>query len=427
MNSLLKIRDRVQQLRKMSAHFTIFLSYLFFPVSILLRMFHFRVLGHGPVIGNLCTQVDAYAKEKQLGRIPHYRMIINPHFASIFSKRPFRLLSSNNYLCHLWKQHFLVITNPIAGLFLKPILSAPWLKYERPYLSDFPGESFYAVNCAYYSKDREFTSENSMLKIPDQDRERGWKILEKLGMKRGDWFVCFYAREPGYYNEIDLKDQGVIRNVNVETYRKSISEIIARGGWCIRMGSSKMEPLSRSLSKFERIIDYPKTVFVSHFMDIFLAATCKFMLTCSSGISMVPGLFGVPIAMTNVIPLHVAKPLYPKDLSILKLYYSKTKGRYLSFSEMLSSYVTDQPVSYYYDSLSLKVVDNTEEEVFQVTKEMLERLEGKYRAAKDYQTLQKKFQENIPEYLFCKYGMGNIGYQFLKNHSHLLEGCNAPS
>lgn len=420
MKKVVQISSYVQRLRQINAHLTIFFSYVFFPVSFLLRVLNFRVLTHGSVIGNFCTQIDAYVKEKQLGRIPRYRMIIYPHFSSVFSKRPFRLLSANNYLCHLWKQHFWVVTNPIMGFFLKPILSAPWIQYERPYLSEFPGQSFYAVNYAYYAKNPRFSLESSILKIPQHDREKGWEILQKLGMKKGDWFVCFYAREPGYYNEVDMKNQGVIRNVKVETYKKALLEIVFNGGWCIRMGSSKMEPLPKSLSQLERVIDYPKTDFVSDFMDVFLAATCKFMLTCSSGISMLPGLFGVPIVMTNVIPLHVAKPLYPKDLSILKLYYSKTKNRYLSFSEMLASYIVDQPMSYYYDSLSLTVIDNTEEELFQVTREMLERLANNYKEAVDYQILQKGFEENIPEYLFCKYGMGNIGYQFLKNHQHLL-------
>lgn len=406
-------------LRSISSYLVIFLSYLLFPVSFFLRLIRVRVLVHGSVIGNLCTQIDAYAKEKKLGRIPTYKFIIYPVFASIFSRRPFLLSTTNNYLCHLWKQHFWVVTNPFWGFLLKPILTAPWLQYERPYFSERPNECFYSVSQEYYKKYPEFSPQSALLKIPEGEQRRGREVLRRWGISEKDWFVCFYAREAGYYDNADFEVQGRVRNVKVESYRKALLEITARGGWCIRLGSDKMNPLPPDLSGLERIIDYPKSSFVSDFMDVFLCANARFMLTCSSGISVMPGLFGVPIAMTNTIPLHIAKPLYPKDLSILKLYYSLPKKRLLYFEEALSSYMTDQPNAYYYDSLHLKVIDNTEEEILELVKEMLERLSGVY-GEENGSLLQEKFSELIPQYLFCKYGTGNIGHHFLKTYTHLL-------
>src|SRR5690348_17970345 len=112
--------------RNLIDHLSIFFSYLFFPISLALRMLNFRVIEHGPVIGNLCTQIDAFVKERRLQRIPNYKLIIYPHFR-------FRLNTANNYLLHLWKQHFYVVTNPLLGALLRFIFAAPWLRLSRPY------------------------------------------------------------------------------------------------------------------------------------------------------------------------------------------------------------------------------------------------------------------------------------------------------
>lgn len=387
------------------SHTTVILSYIFVPISFILWLLGFRLLDHGCVIGNLCTQIDAYAKEIILGRIPRYKYIMHTF--------------DNSYFCRLWRGRFLVIPNRFTRLCLSPFLSLPWLKFGRPYYSEYPNESFYAVNRLYYEKYPAFSRKNAMLKLPENDEKTGWKILEQIGISPSDWFVCFYAREPGYYDEMDQKTQGVIRNVNVETYEDALCEVIKRGGWCIRIGSPKMKPLPNNLS-MSRVIDYPKSKFVSDFMDVFLLSNCRFMITCSSGISMMPGLFGIPIVMTNVIPMHIAKPMYPKDIAILKRYHSRPLMRDLTFREALSFYMTDQTSAYYYNSLSLDVIDNSKEEIFQATKEMLDRLEDKYTEPDDYLNLQNKFSECIPPYLFCKDGCGNLGYSFLKSYEHLL-------
>lgn len=391
-----------------------FLSYFFFclfsPISLLLKLFHFRVIKHGPNIGNFCTQIDAYAKEKLLKRIPNYKLIIYPYSG-------IRLKAANRYLCHLWKQHFFVVTNPIVARLFQFVFTAPWLRLERPYFSKLPGESYYAVNRIYYDN---ADKKDPMLKIPEEDQDKGWKILENFGVSKKDWFVCFFARESGFYDHNDQKNQGIIRNVEVGTYEKALREVIRRGGWCIRMGSSKMNPLPENLRRLPRMIDYPQTHAVSEFMDVFLAATCKFMLTCASGISYLPGLFGVPILATNLITFNEAIPLYSGDIAILKKFYSKKLKRILTFPEIFTSYIADHYLIYYFNSLHLELIANTEDEIYEATKEMLDRLEHSYVESSDYQLLQKKFEGHIPQCMYCKDSLGKIGDHFLKTCKNLL-------
>lgn len=383
-------------------HATIFSSYLLLPLSLALYLFRFRAIEHGFVIGSLCTQLGAYAREKKLGRIPNYRLVL-------FS-------ATNTYFCKLWKDHFFVISPPWLKILLRPFFSLPFMKLERPYFSDFPNSSFFAVNQIFEEK---FPKEKAILKFPEKDTKKSWDLLRQFGIEQNDWFVCFYTRQPGEYSSVDFETQGRVRNVDVKTYKKALWAILERGGWCIRVGSSKMESLPKELLH-PKIIDYPKTALASEFMDCFLLSHCRFMLTCSSGISMIPGLFGIPILMTNVIPLHIAIPLYSHDISILKRYFSTLEKRELSFREALCMYMTDQVSSYYYDSLSLQVLDNTEEEILEATQELLLKMENSYEEPADYQTLQERFKDLIPNHLFCKNGTGNLGYHFLKKYEHLL-------
>ena len=64
------------------------------------------------------------------------------------------------------------------------------------------------------------------------------------------------------------------RNANPKNYIKLIKEIISRGGAVFRVGDSSMTPLPN----INGLIDSPFSNLKSEFMDIFLAATSKFVV-----------------------------------------------------------------------------------------------------------------------------------------------------
>ena len=82
---------------------------------------------------------------------------------------------------------------------------------------------------------------------------------------------------------------GWFRNADVVTYLPAIREVIARGGYIIRLGDSSMRPLPKE----KGIVDYALSNAKSEFMDLFLCSTCKFFIGTNSGLGLVPPIFGV--------------------------------------------------------------------------------------------------------------------------------------
>lgn len=419
----------VSALRGFFHLFAILCSILCFPVSWLLKKWGFRVFVSGTAIGHFTIEPETYLKEQKLGRIPKYRTILFPPFKALISRRPWQLNACNSYLTHLWKQYFCVITNPIIAFFLYPILGGPflkkpilfrkhWLCHYSPYWHLSQGTRLFDVQAEYYQKFPAFSPTDAFLKIPAADKERGQRILRKWGIGKEDWFACFYAREPGFYDARDAERQG-LRNADINTYASTLQEIIRRGGWCIRMGSPKIKPLSPNLSKFSKVIDYPHTEYISPFMDIFLSASCRFFLGGASGITLIPGLFGVPSVVANLVPVNVLPP-YPQDIGILKLHYSQKKKRVLSFPEIYSLNLGMSHENQDFAKAQIELIDNTEEEICEAVKEMMDRLDGTYLESKSYHALNKMFMDKIPIEAWSKNCCARIGAHYLEKYAELL-------
>jgi putative glycosyltransferase (TIGR04372 family) len=69
-------------------------------------------------------------------------------------------------------------------------------------------------------------------------------------------------------------------------------------------------------------VDYPFTEAKSDWMDVYLAARCRFHIGTSSGMSFVPLLFGRPVLMTNwITPAHMI--CSPNVVTVPKLLFDE--------------------------------------------------------------------------------------------------------
>jgi len=407
----------------------VFCSILFFPISWLLKLLGIRVFVSGTAIGHFTIEPETYLKEQRLGRIPKYKSILFPPFKPVISRHPWKLNTCNDYLTHLWKQRFWVITNPLIAFLLYPILGGPylkkplffrkhWLFHQNQYWELKAGNRLFDIQAEYYKKFPTFSPAESMLKIPTADEEKGRKVLSQWGIGKEDWFVCFYAREPGFYDFRDAQVQG-LRYADIDTYHLALQEISQRGGWCIRMGSPNTKPLSTKLSQIPRIIDYPHTEFVSPFMDVFLSAKCRFFLGGASGITLLPGLFGNPSVVANLVPVNVLPP-YPNDIGILKLHYSQKKKRLLTFPEIYKTRLGMSHENRDFEKAQIDLIDNTDEEIHEAVKEMLDRLENRFIESDHHPQLQKRFMDRIPSEAWSKNCCARIGAHFLNKYADLF-------
>ncbi|HYA20656.1 MAG TPA: TIGR04372 family glycosyltransferase [Acidobacteriota bacterium] len=369
------------------------------PLTLLLHLAGFRRI---PIItnriGHLAADMDCFLKEKALGRIPHYRWFVLAPTARV----------ANLQLIKYFAQHVTVISNPVACAIIEIMTFWRIMVYD---ISDY----VLALNgsARYYRTNNEWDGRPPVLSLTEEDREAGWKALEQMGVPRGSWFVCFHARESGFSPEDEIVHS--YRNSDVMALIPSLREIRRRGGRCIRMGDPSMKPLP----KIEGVIDYAHLPLRSDRMDVFLCASCRFFLGNTSGLSMISTVFGVLCGLVNIIPV-TSMGWFSGDLCIPKLLRKRNERRYLSFNEILASDVCSYRMSSFYRDAGIEIEDNSPEDIFDLTVEMLDRLDGHQDKFRDYLKLQEAFARLLkPRH----YGYGTparIGGLFLAKHRELL-------
>ncbi|MEO8165588.1 MAG: TIGR04372 family glycosyltransferase [Betaproteobacteria bacterium] len=265
----------------------------------------------------------------------------------------------------------------------------------------------------YYSVLAQWNDRPPLLALDAEHRERGWIALGKMGISPDAWYVAVHAREPGF--SVQDESAHAHRNSDIRKLFPAIAEIRRRGGWVIRMGDPTMQPLPT----LEGVVDYAVHPSKSDWMDVFLCAEARFFVGNTSGIYLLATAFGTPCALANVIPSsHIA--FSPADVSILKLIWSSRENRYLTFDEIFNRPVAEYRYADHFTKDGLRVDENTEEELYELVVEMLDRSEGCYTLTPDDDALHRRF--------FSLFRPGHFGYgaasricsKFLRRHRDLL-------
>jgi len=253
----------------------------------------------------------------------------------------------------------------------------------------------------------------SLLVIDDAHREMGRLGLKAMGIPENAWYICVHAREAGY----SPTDEAVhdYRNVFVESMLPAMEEVVRRGGWCIRVGDSTMKPIP----KMEGVVDYAHHPVQSPEMDIFLCATCLFFFGNTSGLFIVSSVFGVPCALTNMVPMS-SLGFSKRDLNIFKLIRDRKSNRLLTASEILDSPVAEYRMSSAYQQEGLELVENSPMEIQELVVEMLERLDGKFTETNADRQLSSNFDNLLQPGHYCYGTKSKVATTFLRRYKYLF-------
>jgi putative glycosyltransferase (TIGR04372 family) len=252
-----------------------------------------------------------------------------------------------------------------------------------------------------------------ILSLSAAELQRGRATLQSLGMPEGAWFACLHVREGGFKQALGYGAVESGLNAEIETYLPALRAVAERGGWIVRIGDSKMQPLPG----LPRTIDYARSTVKSDWMDVFLLGACRFFIGTSSGPAYVPPLFGIPCALTNWLPAG-QRPFNGRDIYIPKLYRAGDPARMLSFAEMMAPPVGYAPNYAHAAEFGIAPVPNTPEEIHEVVTEMLDRLDGRLAYSEQDEALQATF-DAVAETNLC-IGNARAGRDFLNRHAHLL-------
>ena len=260
--------------------------------------------------------LDIYMKMAQLGMYPKANYVL---------LAPKNKVANDAYLKY-WERYYVIVRDEALVDELFP--------YQRMFGDNFmayPSESGEAepwTRAGARAQVRWAAEKRApLLTLHDEDRELGVRMLAELGVPKDAWYVGLHVREGGFYVE-STSGISTHRNSSIDDYMSAIKEITKRGGWVIRLGDNSMRPMA----PMERLVDYAVSRQKSASMDIFLLATCRFVIGTTSGLTTACLSFGRPMLLANCISNDWQLWSDQTDF-ILKRVVDKRTGRSLTLGE----------------------------------------------------------------------------------------------
>jgi putative glycosyltransferase (TIGR04372 family) len=227
------------------------------------------------------------------------------------------------------------------------------------------------------------------LKFTDEEEARGESNLRVMGIQPGAKFVCLIVRDSAYIENQMVADEGnSYRNSDIQSYILAAEELVSRGYFVIRMGAS----VNRAMDVCNKmIIDYAVNGMRSDFMDIYLGSKCEFCISTGTGFDMVPVIFRRSMVYVNLVPLGFLPTFRESYIGITRHHFLASVNRELTLSEIFSHGVGFCDYSFEYQRQGVTLIDNTPEEIRDVVKEMIDRLNGVWQKHIDDDILQQRF------------------------------------
>lgn len=370
------------------------------PITLILHSLGYRRLTVITCkIGHLAAEIDCHLKAKSLHELPRGRYFVLAPPDDV----------ANAHLLDYWRPHVPVISNRWACVLLRGMSRYGLMRFDVGHyvLRINHSQDMYRLNALWPPRP-------PILTLTDDDEAWSRVALSELGVPLGAWFVCVHIREPGFSPGDDASN--VHRNADPASLVRAIEHIVAHGGWCIRMG----DPTMTALPALPNVIDYTRHPMRSARLDVVLCAKCRFFLGNTSGLALVSTVFGVPSALVNMIPTSTLAPLRG-DLSIPKLIYSQRQRRLLRFAEIFSQPAANYRYAPLYSADGLEARENDAEDILEIAREMLERLDGTYMPSEDDLALQAAYIRLFRPGHYSYGAASAVGAGFLRRHRALLE------
>ena len=268
------------------------------------------------------------------------------------------------------------------------------------------------------------------LKFTPTEEEYGYEQLKLMGIDKKDPFVCLIARDKAYLNKQFPKlgdsyfSYHNYRDVNIENYYLVCEYLSKLNYYVLRMGA-KVE--KKMIKINDRVIDYASNGMRSDFMDIFLCAKCSFVISSSTGLDMVANIFKKDCVKTNFVPIALTETSSSRLLYIYKHIIDKKTKKKLTFSQIVNEGLISAENTEIYEKKEVEVNENSPQEILEVTKEKIERLNNNWETKIENQQLQNKFWSLFPAYSKNNDGSplhgeikSQVGTEFLKKNKNFL-------
>jgi putative glycosyltransferase (TIGR04372 family) len=348
--------------------------------------------------------LDSYLKMAKLGMYPDANYVllapedkvVNPH-----------------YLAY-WDDHFTIVRDRqmVDALFpFQRILGDNFMAYPATGGTAEPWTRAAARAQTRWAEE----ARAAILEISESDRRIGERALRQFGLPEGAWYVALHVREGGYYGE-STGSISAHRNSRIEDYFPAINDIVARGGYVIRLGDKSMRPIPN----MPNLIDYALSHLKSPELDIFLCATSRFVIGTTSGLTTACLSFGTPMVLVNCISNDWQLWSGDTDFTV-KPVYNLRERRTLSFAETFSMPVQGYLInSQVMRRNGLVTISNTEEEITDAIRFKLDLMDGTIeRSTVDAHPLMQRYRTAMQDNPFM-FAAARPALPFLERHPELL-------
>ena len=263
----------------------------------------------------------------------------------------------------------------------------------------------------------------SFFNLTKEHLEEGNKKLARdFGISSNDWFVTVHARSGSTKNDYDYDS---FKNSHIKKFNKSIEFIVNLGGKVFIMGNKKM-PIVKTK---KGVIDYAHHEKKSDFWDVYLSARSRFYLGTDSGHMVMADYFGVPslISETPLISTLIGMNRY--DLFLPRLLKDNKNGMKMKLKEYFTpDYISIQTnVEKSFKNKGLALIENTDEDILDATKELMDRTSPQSRSIKNFNLgkLQKEFIEKGNQLLKKNFSLDLVVHtapseKFLEKNSDII-------
>ena len=350
-------------------------------------------------IGHLASELDAFLKERALGRQPWYLgVLLCPEGTA-----------ANEALLDYWGRYIWIVRGRLMNRVMVRFRRFPYLQFDA-------SRYMVAINetSPYMAVLRSWGDRPPLLSLTEEHRHIGREWLASMGVPEDAEFICIHCRERGYSPEDD--DMHSYRNASIENYVEALAPLREKGIWCIRMGDASMRPITPG----ERLIDFAHYPAREDWMDVFLCGSCLFLLGSSSGLTFLANVFGRPAGLANHVPLSAVLAAGWNDVAIPMLLWSDREERMLTFAEAFASDVANFRFTELYEARGIRTLENSADEISSLAEEMLDRAKGRITYSEDDDRLQARFKALMRPGHYSYGGVARVGRAFLRKYESLL-------
>ena len=227
----------------------------------------------------------------------------------------------------------------------------------------------------FYNSDFKFS-------FNDDDNKVAKLWLKNNGWSEGEKIICLMVRDDAYLPTKNWQYHSY-RNCDISSFEPALELLAEMGYFIIRMGKNMKIPLKLNNN---RIIDYAFKKEKSDLLDVWLFANCELCITTGTGPDLISLFYKRPVLAINYLPLaHLFS--WAEALHAPKKLYWKETGMALSWEEHLEHpYVHSKD----YEDAGINILDLSSEEIIDIVKEMINRINNSF-FDEDDKRVQNKF------------------------------------